>query len=107
MTKNNNTDFEDISYLLKRMEFPEPGRDLAYRIENAVLGNAVPFLNDMSVVHFRSPFLTFAAVGLAMFLGIASGFMTGGTASASTINAEHPYVSSSMGVTGVYSGLAQ
>ena len=106
MTHNNNTPFDDISYLLKRIEWPEPSRDLAYRIENAVSGN-VPFISDVSVVHVRSPFLTFGAICMAMFLSVASGFMSGGTASASTAPVEHPYVSSSMTLTGIYSGQAQ
>lgn len=107
MTNNDNINFDEISYLLKRTEWPEPSRDLAYRIQNAVEGNDMTFINDMNVVHLRSPFLTFAAVGLAMFLSVASGFITGGAASASADAADHPYVSSSMSVTGIYSGQVQ
>lgn len=105
---NNNDNFDELSYLLKKIEWPEPSRSLSYRIQNAVAGeHDMPFAMDMAVVHFRSPFLTFAAVILAMFLGVASGVMTGGTAVANDIQSEHPYGSSSLSVTGIYSGQVQ
>jgi hypothetical protein len=106
MTKKSYTEFDDISYMLKKIEWPAPSRDLAYRIENALTGN-MPFMSDVSVIHFRSPFLTFGAVVLAMFLCVASGFVAGGSASANDVAGDHPYVSSSLSVTGIYSGQAQ
>ena len=107
MTNNN---YEDISYLLKKIEWPEPSRSLMYRIQNAATGEYdVPFISDMNVVHFKSPFLTFAAVTLALFLSVASGVMAGGTESATqTQTAAYPYTnSSSLSVTGIYSGQIQ
>ena len=93
---HNHSEFDELSYLLKKIEWPEPSHGLAYRIQNA------PFAGEMNVVHFKSPFLTMMAVILAVFLSVAAGFATGGTASAGEV--DHLYGSSSLSVTGIYSG---
>jgi hypothetical protein len=104
---NNNLQFEDISYLLKKIEWPAPSNSLASRIQSAAAGEyVIPLMGDMHVVHFRSPFLTMMAVMMALFLGVASGVATSGTASASGVD-EHPYGGSSLSVTGIYSGQIQ
>lgn len=106
MTKPTDLNHDEISYLLNKIEWPQPSSDLAYRIQSAAVGDlAVPFMGDMSVVHFKSPVLTLMAVVLALFLGVASGMATGGTAAANEM--EHPYGSSVMSVTGIYSGHMQ
>lgn len=104
---NNNLHYDEISYLLKKIEWPAPSHSLALRIQSAAAGEyAIPLTGDMSVVHFRSPFLTMMAVVMALFLGVASGIATGGTASAGVVD-EHPYGSSSLSVTSIYSGQIQ
>jgi hypothetical protein len=78
---------DEISYLLKRTEWPNPERSLAFRIQQAVKTDQTvnSFSSkgiDNEFWYLKSPLLSFMAVILALFIGVGSGLMTGNEASA-------------------------
>lgn len=103
----NNKHDDELTYLMKQIVWPQPDRGLAFRIESAVAGSLYSralVKNGPQEWRVKSPALAFAAVILALFLGIASGAMAGGQASANEIN-NHPYVTTStISVMKLYAG---
>lgn len=83
---------DELTYLLNKIIWPQPARDLAWRIEHAAMAAsyAPAFDGHRDRWGFKSPALACVAVILALVLGMASGGMTGRTASAND-GQTHPY----------------
>lgn len=97
---NNNNPFDDVTRLIKKTEWPMPSKSLYLRIEHAVSDRI-----DITIVQplwfTRSPLLSGLAIVTAIILGISSGFMTSGQASANSYNI---YKASSPSIAQLYFG---
>lgn len=97
----NNNNFDDITHLIKKTQWPLPSASLCLRIENAVYARAESLMIMQSLWFTRSPLLSGLAVLTALVLGIGSGFVTSGKASA---NSYSPYAHASPSIAQVYFG---
>ncbi len=83
MNNFNNTQYDDLTHLIKKVEWPSPQTHLSLRIAQAVNGADILFTTTYQPLWLlRSPLLSALAVITALILGIGSGFASAGHASA-------------------------
>ncbi len=88
MNNFNNNQFDDLTHLIKKVEWPSPQNHLSLRIAQAVNGADILFATTSAqpLWLLRSPLLSALAVITALILGIGSGFASAGQASANDDN---------------------
>lgn len=107
--KDSNTELDAITYLLKKTEWPQPSSSLAYRIQQAALNQNVHVTAYPSgpALFSAHPTLPFLAVTLALFLGIASGFVTSHDAKAYSPYGSYYYATQDISILGMYQSQTQ
>jgi hypothetical protein len=104
MNNFNNNQFDELTHLIKKVEWPSPQNHLSLRIAQAVNGADILFATTYQPLWIlRSPLLSGLAVITALILGIGSGFASAGHASANDYDSL-AYGTSSPLITQFYSG---
>ena len=104
MNNFNNTQYDDLTHLIKKVEWPSPQNHLSLRIAQAVNGADILFATtNQPLWLLRSPLLSALAVITALILGIGSGFASAGQASANDYDSSI-YGTSSPLITQLYLG---
>jgi len=109
MTHKTTQQFDEISHLLKKIEWPSPDRTLGQRIIGEMMAFNMPEAvqiseQQASIWLYKSPVVTMMAVILSLFLGVASGLATSSNADATEMEITSPYGATTSSIANIYLG---